>query len=81
MFVLTEKIAPIRRPQIFNDDKAEDAAREKRDEDERWISALSIERPNPETPLELRRISWWPLSARLQIQWPNLNLRPGSIVL
>jgi hypothetical protein len=47
MFVLTEKIAPIRRPQIFNDDKAEDAAREKRDEDERWISALSIERPEP----------------------------------
>jgi hypothetical protein len=37
MFVLTEKIAPIRRPQIFNDDDAKEAAGVKRAEDERWI--------------------------------------------
>jgi hypothetical protein len=34
MFVLTEKIAPIR---TTDDKAAEDAAREKRVEDERWI--------------------------------------------
>ena len=40
MFVLTEKIAPIPRPQIFNDNAAEDAARIKREEDDRWIKRL-----------------------------------------
>ena len=39
MFVLTEKIAPIRRPQVFNDD-AKDTASIKRAEDERWIKRL-----------------------------------------
>jgi hypothetical protein len=40
MFVLTEKIAPTPRPQIFNDHAIEDAARKKRDEEERWIKRL-----------------------------------------
>jgi hypothetical protein len=38
MFVLTEKIAPPPRQQIFNDNDREDAA--KRAEDERWIEHL-----------------------------------------
>jgi hypothetical protein len=37
MFILSKKIAPIpRRNQIFNDHIAEDAAEEKREDDERW---------------------------------------------
>ncbi len=38
MFVLTEKIAPIRRPQVFDDTK--DDVSIKRAEDERWIKRL-----------------------------------------
>jgi hypothetical protein len=41
MFVLTEKIAPIRPPQVFDDNATSDAAiRAKRDEDERWIRRM-----------------------------------------
>ena len=36
MFVLTEKTAPIRRPQTLNGNNAEDPDRAKRQEDERW---------------------------------------------
>jgi hypothetical protein len=37
MFILSKKIVPIlRRNQIFNDHIAEDAAQEKREDDERW---------------------------------------------
>ena len=40
MFVLTEKIAPIHRPQELKGRKVEDAAREERDDDERWIKRI-----------------------------------------
>jgi hypothetical protein len=39
MFILTEKIAPIRPPHTFND-SAVDAARIKRGEDDRWIKRI-----------------------------------------
>jgi hypothetical protein len=40
MFILTEKIAPVRRPQTTNDDAVSAAARTKREEDERWIKRI-----------------------------------------
>lgn len=40
MFILTEKTAPPQRQQIFNDYDREDAALEKRAEDERWLERL-----------------------------------------
>jgi hypothetical protein len=40
MFVLTEKIAPPPRQQIFSDNDRQDAALSKRAEDERWLKQL-----------------------------------------
>ena len=40
MFVLSEKIAPPRRRQIFNDYLAEDTAMKKREEAEGWIKRV-----------------------------------------
>ena len=38
MFILAEKIELPRRPQVFNDYAAEDAAQRKREEDGRWVN-------------------------------------------
>jgi len=40
MFVLTEKIDPPRRVQIFNDYVDEDAAQRKRENDDRWLNKI-----------------------------------------
>jgi len=40
MLMLTEKIKPPRRVQLFNDYAAEDAAQAKREIDERWINKV-----------------------------------------
>jgi hypothetical protein len=40
MFILTEKIAPIPLPQAFDDNVAEDTARIRRADDERWIKRI-----------------------------------------
>jgi hypothetical protein len=40
MFVLTEKITPPPRQQIFNDNDRQDAAIARRAEDERWVKHL-----------------------------------------
>jgi hypothetical protein len=40
MLILTEKIELPRRPQIFNDYVAEDAARKKRANDGRWLNKI-----------------------------------------
>ena len=40
MFILTEKIELPRRIQIFDDHVAEDAAQQKREDDDRWLNRL-----------------------------------------
>jgi hypothetical protein len=40
MFILTDKIELPRRVQIFNDCIAEDAARKKRENDDRWLNKV-----------------------------------------
>jgi len=40
MFILTEKIAPPSRPQIFNDYDAQDALILRMAEDQRWVKHL-----------------------------------------
>ncbi len=40
MFILTEKIELPRRIQVFNDHIAEDAAQEKREDDDRWLNRI-----------------------------------------
>ena len=40
MFILTEKLELPRRIQVFNDHVAEDAAQQKREDDDRWLNRI-----------------------------------------